>query len=110
MNRGEEIKDLSALAEYLDIHVPAMGGATLRKAIAALQTKQLLLNRSRWDGCEWCYDEIPFDSEDMELELQHPLEDEPRMVCPQFCPMCGRPLTEQAWVELERRLNGEKTD
>lgn len=23
-----------------------------------------------------------------------------------YCPMCGRPLTEEAWVELERRLRG----
>lgn len=43
-------------------------------------------------GCEWCCDEILFDGEDMELELQHPLEDAPRMVYPNFCPMCGRPL------------------
>lgn len=43
-------------------------------------------------GCEWCCDEILLDGEDMELELQHPLEDAPRMVYPNFCPMCGRPL------------------
>ena len=24
-----------------------------------------------------------------------------------FCPECGRPLTEEAWAELERRLSGE---
>lgn len=24
-----------------------------------------------------------------------------------FCPMCGRPLTEEAWAELERRINLE---
>lgn len=23
-----------------------------------------------------------------------------------FCPECGRPLTEEAWAELERRLRG----
>lgn len=24
----------------------------------------------------------------------------------QFCPVCGRPLTDQAWAELEKRLRG----
>lgn len=26
-----------------------------------------------------------------------------------FCPICGRPLTEEAWRELEKRLRGERT-
>lgn len=25
-----------------------------------------------------------------------------------FCPECGRPLTEEAWEELEKRVRGEK--
>lgn len=25
-----------------------------------------------------------------------------------FCPVCGRPLTEKAWEELEKRVRGEK--
>ena len=56
--------------------------------------KALREKQERSYGCEWCEDEIMFDSEDMELELQHPLEDEPRMVYPNFCPMCGRSLKE----------------
>lgn len=27
-----------------------------------------------------------------------------------FCPNCGRPLTEEACAELERRINGGTTD
>lgn len=50
-------------------------------------------------GCEWCCDEAMFDKEDMELELQHPLENEPRMVYPNFCPMCGRKL--EHWEDGE---------
>ena len=53
-------------------------------------------DKERSKGCEWCEDEIMFDSEDMDLELQHPLEDEPRMVYPNFCPMCGRSLKEES--------------
>lgn len=25
---------------------------------------------------------------------------------PRFCPWCGRPMTEEAWAELEKRLRG----
>lgn len=46
----------------------------------------------REKGCEWCQDEIMFNGDDMELELQHPLEDTPRMIYPRFCPNCGRKL------------------
>ena len=53
-------------------------------------------DKERSKGCEWCEDEIMFDSEDMELELQHPLEDDPRVVYPNFCPMCGRSLKEKS--------------
>ena len=27
-----------------------------------------------------------------------------------YCPHCGRPLTEAAWAELERRIGNETTD
>ena len=27
-----------------------------------------------------------------------------------FCPWCGRPLTLEAWDELEQRLRGEQVD
>ena len=65
------------------------------------------LNRENWDGCEWCCNEVMFDSGDMSLELFHPLRDDnPRVVYPNYCPMCGRPLNEKAWAELERRVFG----
>lgn len=100
IRRIEDHMESHRIGEYPHIKLKT----AIEMAIAALSDREFL-DRSRWDGCEWCYDEIPFDSDDMELELQHPLEDEPRMVRPQFCPMCGRPLGEQAWSELERRLN-----
>lgn len=63
------------------------------------------IDREKWDGCEWCCDEILFDSEAMSLELFHPLRDDnPQTVNPNYCPMCGRPLTEEAWAELDRRV------
>lgn len=63
------------------------------------------LNQEKWDGCEWCCDDILFDSEDMSLELFHPLRDDnPQVVHPNYCPMCGRPLTGEAWAELEGKV------
>lgn len=59
-----------------------------------------------WEPCEWCCDEVIFDSEDMKLEMQHPLKDSSEIVKPNYCPMCGRPLTSEAWAELEKRIGG----
>lgn len=53
------------------------------------------LDGSRWKGCGWCrrfqgkFDETKAD---------------------RYCKLCGRPLTEEAWAELERRINGGTTD
>lgn len=51
------------------------------------------LDRSRWEGCEYC-------------------KDIPKSILKGFCYACGRPLTEEAWAELEQRIGGndEKTD
>lgn len=108
MTNEEAILTLKVVEEYFDKNAPALGGEAMRMAIDALRTQQTTtkLDRNKLDGCEWCHDEVFFDNEDMELELQHPLEDEPRMVYPNYCPMCGRPLTEEAWAELERRIGG----
>lgn len=67
------------------------------------------LDRRRWEGCEYCLE----DKDLMTLTLDVPDEveipsdrvgfrwnEEPR-----YCPICGRPLTEEAWAVLERRLS-----
>ena len=82
--------------------------------VKPLEIDQFKLDRSRWEGCpacrdraviawDLCGDGIVIESDgklhmltggDWECEIQ-------------FCPECGRPLTEEAWAELERRINGE---
>lgn len=48
------------------------------------------LDRSRWEGCGWCkrfqgkFDETKAD---------------------RYCRFCGRPLTEEVWAEMERRVS-----
>lgn len=69
-----------------------------RMAISALCAKQtaVKLDRSRWEGCWSCNNQ-----KIRELGLRHGRE---------YCPCCGRPLTEKAWAELERRINDGTVD
>lgn len=45
------------------------------------------IDREKWEPCMWCV-----------LNGQFGLND--------YCSACGRPLTEEAWAELERRFCG----
>lgn len=57
----------------------------------ALKAKQpTKLDRSRWEGCELCI----------------PGKSYLRFHGDRYCKSCGRPITEEAWAELERRING----
>lgn len=58
-------------------------------AINALRAQQAKLDRSRWEKCGKC----------SFSERYH-----------QYCPECGRPQTEEAWAELERRINDGTVD
>lgn len=51
------------------------------------------LDRSRWEMCEWCKGDLF-----------------PAIGRPEFCSHCGRPKNEEAWAELERRINGGTVD
>ena len=56
-------------------------------AVAALRAQQTSakLDRSRWEGCEYCKN---------------------MSILKGFCYSCGRHLTEEAWAELERKIGG----
>ena len=60
------------------------------------QQNSAKLDRSRWEGCRFCNDE----------EVANFLLSKKES----YCPYCGRPLTEEAWAELEGRINGGTTD
>lgn len=50
------------------------------------------IDREKWEPCLNC--------QDIEKLAKH-------IKCwPSYCPVCGRPLTDQAWDELEKRLRG----
>ena len=80
-----------ALSPYLDRSMCKMLDAMIeasRMGASALRTRPANLDRRRWEGCWVC------NNRDNVLSYS------------KFCPCCGRPLTEEAWSELERRIGG----
>lgn len=57
------------------------------------------LDRSRWEGCFLCKDATYLDG-DVCVSGTHYIG----LSEFDFCPTCGRPLTEEAWAELEKKL------
>ena len=97
----EILKD-GAWWSMVDIMLPCDGAASkalhdaVDTAIAALRTQPVKLDRSWWEGCNLC---------------NNPTISGFTTYCGyQYCKNCGRPLTEAAWMELERRINGGTTD
>lgn len=72
------------------------------------------IGREAWEECESCRtcvsclnSIVPYgESPCKECSFREKECYEPR----NFCPDCGRPLTEEAWAELEQRLRGEQVD
>lgn len=89
-----------------------------RIAAAALRAQQTPLDRSRWEGCRLCKgaksiygcDITAFcgTNEDGTANIYTDCEQDEMDF--DYCPNCGRPLTEEAWAEMERRINGGTTN
>lgn len=88
------------------------GGCIMPAALPVRQTP-VKLDRSRWEGCEHCragFREICFHFGEYVWCKDPDCDD----TCEyfkksSFCKNCGKPLTEEAWAELERRV-GESDD
>lgn len=120
MTREEAIKILSPnsksrLVRAVDGFLPSQKVlSALEMAVSAIYAHHTTLDRSRWEGCTHCDDRCCCTCKYSVTRPTFP----PCRECgmglmydPQnFCPNCGRPLTEVAWAELERRIRGNDGD
>lgn len=95
----------------------------VRMSVVALKAQQdpAKLDRSRWEECPDCKGEVFAKRRQYMRPVMEPLTPEQALmdklteltgivyakVKNEFCHTCGRPLTEEAWAELERRIGGE---
>lgn len=61
------------------------------------------IDRSKWEFCLWCKD-LQYLPHEMCADVKMPGGSE---IGASFCPSCGRPLTEEAWAELEKCIGGK---
>lgn len=104
MTREEAINRLEEHSGYC---VPVDDLSTFEMAVDALRAQQenAKLDRSRWNGCSLCRNATYLDG-DVCVSGTHYV----KLSEFDFCPICCRPLTEEAWAELERRINGGTVD
>lgn len=101
MSREDAIKHLNSYIGndcYTDFHQEVC-----KMAVAALRAQPAKLDRSRWEGCEWCEN-----TGAVIIEQHHAFRSKRKRgsAVAIYCPSCGKPLTEDAWAELERRIRG----
>lgn len=102
MTNEEAIKYLSPIVKSAR---PSNYKASLGVAVSVLRAQQepVKLDRSRWNGCEWCRQ---FGSIPLRGFTPHGCTS----TTVRYCPRCSKPLAEDAWAELERRINNGAND
>lgn len=112
------ILDSPGLKEAVDMAVSALRAQHDVKCVEIEAFKPAKLGRSRWEGCERC--NWNWNLEDLGAWMRGELG-EIRIIgdvmpCGvssaqtveqiKYCPFCGRPITEEAWAEMEMRIGG----
>lgn len=80
-----------------------------REYYAGFSSNTANIDREAWEPCEWCGDLGDsryklYAGFCMQKAADDIFEEETEKL--NHCPKCGRPLTEEAWAELENRLRG----
>lgn len=97
----EDYPEMKKYLQALQIALSALRGST-REQVEKV-----------WRGCSWCNNEGK-KPENWECSLLDDrgfsvvVGDEVVWTNAEFCPVCGKPLTEESWEELEKRVRGEK--
>ena len=111
--RANGITDLFVLNEDFIL-------SAIREKMGRDANKESIIDREAWEPCEWCGEWIGGDCRPKEQDVGYKLyagyckqvaaddfyEDETEEL--NYCPICGRPMTPEAWAELEKRLRGER--
>lgn len=106
----------SRLVRAVDGFLPTQKVLTaLEIAISALRAQQTPLDRSRWEGCQECTPQscgtcLRYDNRNTGDPCTTSCIKHSKYKPVNFCKNCGRPLTDEAWAELERRINSGTTD
>lgn len=96
---GEAIRALRELRTQRDV-----------KGVEIDTFKPAKLDRRRWEGCEYCIGDAPKKIVNIRVLNRNVRISDINyywVVDLQYCPVCGKPLTEEAWANLERRTNHE---
>ena len=102
---GSEVEDIAKIEDY-------------GKTWSCYAYPPAHIDREAWEPCEWCGEWIGGDCRPREQDAGYKLyagyckqvaaddfyEDETEEL--NYCPICGRPLTEEAWAEMEKRMRG----
>lgn len=126
----DAIKEIERTVECCKMYLPEDDPwiLALNIAISALRAQQIpaKLDRSLWEGCDYCKGDLEgYTAQFRDMNgRSRPLyipEGEAMIVAPgkynhrfcipiKYCPGCGKPLTEEVWAELERKINGRELD
>lgn len=111
-NESLFLTELQEIVNQLELCGYECQGGPLEMNTAFIRLKEIAhdgtiptkLDRSMWDGCEWChshvYTKVAYTLCNKNIGATY--ENVPM----QYCPVCGKPLTEEAWTELERKIGG----
>lgn len=89
MTREEAIEGIEVLRNLRIFDAAGLKEA-LDMAVSALRAQPAKLDRSRWEGCKSCKGKNSF-------SVRYNL---------QYCPVCGKPITNEAWAELAQKIGG----
>lgn len=104
----EEALDMLEYGDWFQSVYNNLPESTANKVAEAIEAlaKVVHIDREKWEPCHSC---------DSKCLICMVNETHKCRICKdykyylplyQFCPKCGRPLTDQAWAELEKRMRG----
>ena len=100
------------IKDHMEVHGIGTGyhikiKEALCMAIKALENNPLHIDREKWEPCrrcKACSSCAHLLSKDAYAFCKKCITGQEHMPLTKYCPSCGRPLTDEAWAELQKRL------